>query len=146
MFAPRNHWRSSSRRQYPVLVWIYGGGFKFGNAGQPIYDGSHFAALEDVIVVSINYRTNVFGFPLAPDITNLTERNLGLLDQRTALYWVQNNIEEFGGDPDRVTIFGQSAGGYSVDVLLTALWPDGPPFQAGIMQVPCSPTAVPGRT
>jgi carboxylesterase type B len=121
---------------YPVLYWMYGGGFKFGNAGQPIYDGSHFAALEDVIVVSVNYRTNLFGFPIAPDITNLTERNLGLLDQRSGLQWIQDNIAAFGGDPDRVTIVGQSAGAYAVDVLLTSPWPEGsgPPFHAAIMQ------------
>jgi carboxylesterase type B len=121
---------------YPVLYWMYGGGFRFGNAGQPIYDGSHFAALENVIVVSVNYRTNLFGFPIAPDITNLTERNLGLLDQRAGLDWVQRNIASFGGDPDRVTIFGQSAGAYAVDVLLTNPWPEnsGPPFHAAIMQ------------
>ena len=121
---------------YPVLYWMYGGGFRFGNAGQPIYDGSHFASLEKVIVVSVNYRTNLFGFPIAPDITNLTERNLGLLDQRAGLDWVQQNIAAFGGDPDRVTIFGQSAGAYAVDVLLTNPWPEdtGPPFQAAIMQ------------
>ncbi|KAJ4287825.1 hypothetical protein N0V90_012529 [Kalmusia sp. IMI 367209] len=135
VFAPSKSMKSLAiRSRFPVLFWIYGGGFKFGNAGQPIYDGSHFAALEEVVVVSINYRTNVFGFPIAPDITNLTERNLGLLDQRAALNWVQNNIEVFGGDPDRVTIFGQSAGAYAVDVLITAPWPDGPPFHAGIME------------
>lgn len=144
VFVPKkSFWKSlwdlfrtnfSKKRGKPVLFWIYGGGFNFGNAGQPIYDGSHFAALEDVIVVSINYRTNVFGFPIAPDIKNLTERNLGLLDQRAGLDWVQRNIEVFGGDPDRVTIFGQSAGAYAVDVLLTASWPDGAPFHAGIME------------
>jgi len=144
VFVPKKHfWKSLwdlfwakffKKRGKPVLFWIYGGGFNFGNAGQPIYDGSHFAALEDVIVVSINYRTNVFGFPITPDIKNLTERNLGLLDQRAGLDWVQRNIEVFGGDPNRVTIFGQSAGAYAVDVLLTAPWPDGAPFHAGIME------------
>jgi carboxylesterase type B len=135
VFAPKQSWKTRIRKsRYPVLYWIYGGGFNFGNAGQPIYDGSHFAALEDVIVVSINYRTNVFGFPIAPDITNLTARNLGLLDQRAGLDWVQRNIKAFGGDPKRVTILGQSAGGYAVDVLITAPWPNGPPFHAGIME------------
>jgi carboxylesterase type B len=122
------------KKPYPVLYWMYGGGFKFGNAGQPIYDGSHFASLEKVIVVSVNYRTNLFGFPIAPDVANLTERNLGLLDQRAGLDWVQENIAAFGGDPNRVTIFGQSAGSYAVDVLLTNPWPAGPPFHAAIME------------
>ncbi|KAF2679517.1 alpha/beta-hydrolase [Lentithecium fluviatile CBS 122367] len=137
VWAPkRGEKRKGGGKGLPVLYWMYGGGFKFGNAGQPIYDGSHFAALEDVIVVSVNYRTNLFGFPIAPDITNLTERNLGLLDQRAGLFWVQQNIDAFGGDPSRVTIFGQSAGGYAVDVLLTNPWPEksGPPFHAAIMQ------------
>ncbi|OAG05997.1 alpha/beta-hydrolase [Paraphaeosphaeria sporulosa] len=135
VFAPKKSWKPYFRKpRYPVLYWIYGGGFNFGNAGQPIYDGSHFAALENVILVSVNYRTNVFGFPIAPDIANLTERNLGLLDQRAGLDWVQRNIHAFGGDPKRVTIFGQSAGGYAVDVLLTSPWPNGPPFRAGIME------------
>ncbi|KAF2875819.1 Carboxylesterase [Massariosphaeria phaeospora] len=117
-----------------VLFWLYGGGLRFGNAGQPMYDGSHFAALENVIVVSVNYRTNVFGWPFFPAVTNLTERNLGLLDQRLALDWVQENIHAFGGDPKRVTIFGQSAGATSVDVLLTAYGRNStPPFQAAIM-------------
>lgn len=117
-----------------MLFWLYGGGYKFGNAGQPIYSGAPFAALEDVVLVSTNYRTNLFGFPIAPSITNITERNLGFLDQRAALDWVQSNIEAFGGDPERVTIFGQSAGAYGVDVLLTSVWPDGIPFHAAIMQ------------
>lgn len=86
-----------------VMFWIYGGSLEFGNAGQPAYDGSHFAAYEDVIVVSTNYRTNVFGFPSSPEL-NLTGHNLGFLDQRFALDWVQNNIQAFGGDPEKVTI------------------------------------------
>ncbi|KAF1949000.1 alpha/beta-hydrolase [Byssothecium circinans] len=126
---------SEDEELLPVLFWLYGGGFKLGSTNLPIYSGAPFAALENVIVVSANYRTNVFGFPSTPAITNLTERNLGLLDQRAALAWVQRNIEAFGGDPDKVTIFGQSAGGYAVDVLLTSPWADDDlPFQAAIMQ------------
>ncbi|PVI01244.1 alpha/beta-hydrolase, partial [Periconia macrospinosa] len=96
----------------------------FGNAGQPIYSGAPFAALQNVIPVSIN-----FGFPISPFATNITERNLAFLDQRAALDWV------FGGDLSRVTIFGQSAGGYGVDIWLTGVWPnDEVPFHAAIMQ------------
>ncbi|CAI6333029.1 unnamed protein product [Periconia digitata] len=139
VFAPRdaNSKNKTEGKQplLPVLFWIYGGGYKFGNAGQPIYSGAPMAALEDVIVVSINYRTNLFGFPISPSITNITERNLGLLDQRAALDWVQRNIEAFGGDPSSVTIFGQSAGAFAVDVHLTSIWPnEEAPFRAAIMQ------------
>lgn len=74
-----------------VLFWIYGGALHFGNAGIHFYDGSNFAAYEDVIVVSANYRTNVFGFPASPEIP-VKQRNLGFLDQRLALDWVQRNI------------------------------------------------------
>ncbi|RAR00095.1 alpha beta-hydrolase [Stemphylium lycopersici] len=118
----------------PVLFWIYGGSLKFGNAGQDIYDGSTFAAYEDVIVVTANYRTNVFGFPASPELP-LTERNLGFLDQRFALEWVQRNIHAFGGDPSKVTVFGESAGAFSIDAMLTSYPRDSsPPFQAAILQ------------
>ncbi|TKA80240.1 hypothetical protein B0A49_01429 [Cryomyces minteri] len=92
-----------------VMFWIYGGSLQFGNAGQQYYDGSQFAAYEDVIVVSTNYRTNVFGFPSSPELSS-TGHNLGFLDQRFALDWVQRNIHAFGGDPAKVTIFGEPIG------------------------------------
>jgi len=95
-----------------VLFWIYGGSLQFGNAGQPGYDGSSFAAFQDVIVVTTNYRTNVFGFSNSPQIP-AGQQNSGFLDQRKALEWVQGNIARFGGNPAGVTIFGESAGGYS---------------------------------
>ncbi|KAF2191540.1 alpha/beta-hydrolase [Zopfia rhizophila CBS 207.26] len=133
VFAPKKPW-NLSKSLFPVLYWMYGGAMKFGNAGQPAYDGSNFAALEDVIVVSVNYRTNVFGFPMAPAISNITERNLGLLDQRAGLDWIQRNIEKFGGDKTRITVFGESAGAYSTDILLTSAWPNGSPFSSAIME------------
>ncbi|KAB8213252.1 Alpha/Beta hydrolase protein [Aspergillus novoparasiticus] len=96
------------------------------------YDGSSLAANQDVVVVTINYRTNVFGFANSPNLPK-PERNLGLLDQRLALDWVQRNIAAFGGDPSRVTIAGESAGAMSVDALVT-----NPPvplsFRAAILQ------------
>ncbi|KAK2601881.1 hypothetical protein QQS21_004568 [Conoideocrella luteorostrata] len=115
-----------------VMVWFYGGGFVFGSGAIPSYDGSSLAANQDVIVVTFNYRTNVFGFPGSPEIPK-TQQNLGLLDQRLALDWVQRNIAAFGGDPQRVTIFGQSAGSGSVDTLITAP-PEPVPFAAAIME------------
>lgn len=117
-----------------VMFWIYGGSLQFGTAGMAVYDGSAFAAYEDVIVVTTNYRTNVFGFPSSPELS-LTGHNLGFLDQRKALDWVQRNIHAFGGDPDRVTIFGESAGAFSVDSLLTSYSKNStPPFRAAILE------------
>ncbi|GAB7351886.1 hypothetical protein MBLNU459_g2431t2 [Dothideomycetes sp. NU459] len=117
-----------------VLFWIYGGALQFGNAGQPTYDGSAFASYEDVILVAPNYRTNVFGFPSSPELP-VTGHNLGFLDQRFALEWVQRNIRAFGGDPAKVTIFGESAGGWSVDSILTSYPKNSkPPFRGAIME------------
>ncbi|KAG9582865.1 alpha/beta-hydrolase, partial [Aureobasidium melanogenum] len=132
IYAPATQSENSKGRA--VMFWIYGGSLEFGNAGQPAYDGSHFAGYEDVIVVTTNYRTNVFGFPSSPELP-LSGHNLGFLDQRFALEWVQRNIHAFGGDPAKVTIFGESAGAYSVDTLLTS-FPKGsnPPFRGAILE------------
>ncbi|TVY24137.1 Acetylcholinesterase [Lachnellula hyalina] len=95
-----------------VLVWIYGGGFNSGSAAIPGNNGANIAELEDVVVVSFNYRLSILGFPGNPAGPN----NLALLDQRLAIEWVRDNIEKFGGDKSRVTLFGQSAGSVSVDL------------------------------
>ncbi|KAL6835618.1 alpha/beta-hydrolase [Trichoderma sp. SZMC 28015] len=116
----------------PVMVWIYGGGFALGFNSDPRWDGSFMAANQDVVVVSINYRTNVFGFPWSPQLPT-EHQNLGFLDQHFALDWVQRNIHAFGGDPKRVTIFGESAGAASVDALVTS-YHKNPPFIAAIME------------
>lgn len=123
-----------------VMFWIYGGNLAFGTGGLGYYDGTSFATNQDVIVVTPNYRTNgksrpcsraimtaqptankrlfaVFGFPGAPQL-KAPLQNPGYLDQRFALNWVQKNIKAFGGDPNKVTIFGESAGGYSVKQLI----------------------------
>ena len=97
-----------------------------------LYDGSSFAAKQDVVFVSINYRTNIYGFPGSPQLP-FDKQNLGLLDQRLALDWVQRNIHAFGGDPAKVTIFGESAGGASVDFLVLTQ-PENPPFRAAISE------------
>ncbi|CZR68206.1 related to cholinesterase [Phialocephala subalpina] len=96
-----------------VLFWIYGGGFSTGNTACPLYDGAVLADENDVVVISVNYRLNIFGFSGAPGQTT----NVGLLDQRLALEWARDNVEAFGGDPSRITAFGQSAGGASVDYI-----------------------------
>jgi para-nitrobenzyl esterase len=98
----------------PVMVWIHGGAFANGTGAIPTYDGSHFAR-DGVICVTINYRLGVDGFLFLGQ----GSANLGLLDQIAALSWVKENIAAFGGNPDNVTIFGQSAGGMSVGSLLS---------------------------
>ncbi|KAF2428248.1 alpha/beta-hydrolase, partial [Tothia fuscella] len=116
-----------------VMVWLYGGGLQYGWVGNELYDGASLAGNQDLIVVAPNYRTNVFGFPGETPFIPIKERNLGLLDQRMALSWVQKNIVNFGGDPKRVTLFGQSAGARSADFHLLTMAQD-PPFRAVIMQ------------
>jgi para-nitrobenzyl esterase len=97
----------------PVMVWIHGGSYRNGSGAVPTYDGTHFAR-DGVVCVTLNYRLGVDGFLALDDGI----ANLGLLDQIAALRWVQDNIAAFGGDPSRVSIFGESAGGMSVSTLL----------------------------
>lgn len=101
----------------PVLVYFYGGGFLAGDGSEPRYDGASMAQ-EGIVVVTLNYRLGVFGFLAHPALTEESPHdasgNYGLLDQAQALRWVQNNIAAFGGDPERVTIAGESAGAMSV--------------------------------
>ena len=100
-----------SKKRNPVLVWFYGGRFSVGNTQTPFYDGQYLAAAEDVVVVTLNYRVNIFGFPGVPSLP----QNPGLLDQRLAVEWVRENIAGFGGDAKRIVLFGNSAGGASTD-------------------------------
>ena len=104
----------------PVMVWIYGGGFSFGSTAEPSYEGSNLAR-KGVVFVSIAYRVGPLGFLAHPSLSaetkNRVSGNYGLLDQVAALKWIQNNITQFGGDPKKVTIFGESAGGISVSML-----------------------------
>jgi para-nitrobenzyl esterase len=105
----------------PVMVWIHGGGFTIGAGSQEIYDGAVLARRGNVVMVTINYRLGPLGFLRLNDVTNgriPSSGNEGLLDQIAALQWVRDNIVEFGGDPDNITIFGESAGGMSVGALL----------------------------
>ena len=105
----------------PVMVWIHGGGFQFGSSAQPTYDGSNLAG-EGVVVVSLNYRLGVFGFLALSelDAEGTLSGDFGLQDQQLALTWVKNNIAAFGGDPDNVTIFGQSAGAHAIGILMSS--------------------------
>lgn len=104
----------------PVMVWIYGGGFSSGSASMPIFNGEHLAR-HGVLVVSIAYRVGPMGFLALPALSaesgHRVSGNYGLLDQLAALRWVRSNIAAFGGNPHRVTIFGESAGAISVSIL-----------------------------
>ncbi|XP_053557361.1 pyrethroid hydrolase Ces2e [Bombina bombina] len=107
VFTPANRQKNS---KLPVMVYIHGGGLVDGGAA--LYDGSALSAYENVVIVSIQYRLNILGFFSTGD--KHVRGNLGFLDQVAALQWVQENIEDFGGNPQSVTIFGESAGGISV--------------------------------
>jgi para-nitrobenzyl esterase len=110
-------------RRLPVLVWVHGGAFKVGTASQPLYDGAELAR-RGMVVVTLNYRLGRFGFLAHPALTHETPQgplgNYGLLDVIEALKWVRTNIGAFGGDPRKVTLAGQSAGGAAVYDLLTS--------------------------
>ena len=120
----------------PVMVWIYGGGFMGGSASNPQFDGEGLAA-KGVVRVSMNYRLGIFGFLAHPELDKESSHgvsgNYGLLDEIAALEWVQRNIAGFGGDPTKVTIFGQSAGGGSVHFLSVSPLAKGL-FRAGISE------------
>jgi len=99
----------------PVMVWIHGGAYIFGSGNNPNFDGANLAGNEQVIVITINYRLNVFGYmPFENDDGGSTGGMNGILDQIRALEWIQSRIADFGGDPEQVTIFGESAGAISV--------------------------------
>jgi para-nitrobenzyl esterase len=127
----------------PVIVWIYGGGLVRG--GAELYPGD-FLALQGLVVVSFNYRLGRFGFfahpALAREEPNAPRGNYGYMDQIAALQWVQRNIAAFGGDPNNVTIAGESAGGGSVLVLLTSPMARGL-FHRAIVQSAGIPRPVP---
>ena len=104
-------------KKRPVMVWFHGGGFSGGSGGNVRYDGSHLASRHDVVLITVNHRLNAFGFLYLAKLGGekyADSGNAGMLDIVAALDWVKDNIEEFGGDPGRVTIFGQSGGGGKV--------------------------------
>ncbi len=128
-----NIWRPSrisGPRPFPVMVWIHGGSLVTGSGVIPLYWGDRLAGKKDVVVVTINYRLGALGFLAQRDLAKEDPKgstgNYGLLDQIAALEWVKENISGFGGDPDNVLIFGESAGGWSVCNLLAS------PLAAGL--------------
>jgi para-nitrobenzyl esterase len=136
----------------PVLVWIYGGGFSFGSTSTPVHNGEHLAR-KGVVLVSINYRVGPLGFLAHPELSSESAHkasgNYGLLDLIAGLRWVQRNVAAFGGDPGRVTIFGESAGGIAVSMLAASPLAKGL-FHGAISQSggsfgPPRPTTYPGE-
>ena len=102
----------------PVMVWVHGGAYVLGSSSQPLYDGRRLASGGDVVVVSLNYRIGVFGFLDLSQVSDRFDSNIGLRDVLAALRWVRDNIAAFGGDPSRVTVFGESAGAGIVTTML----------------------------
>ncbi len=118
---------ASTDEKLPVYVWMFGGAFQVGYTSEMEFDGERLAR-RGAVIVTVNYRLNTFGFLAHPEITAEAPdapTNFGLLDQQAAIHWVKRNIKAFGGDPDNITIGGQSAGGGSVMHQLTALQNDG---------------------
>jgi len=115
--------KTKTDAKLPVMVWIYGGGFQAGSASEPRQDGEHLAH-KGVLIVSMNYRLGIFGFFSHPGLTaesaHHASGNYGLMDQAAALKWVHENIAAFGGDPNNVTIFGESAGSFAVSALMAS--------------------------
>jgi para-nitrobenzyl esterase len=142
----------SAKDRIPVLVWIYGGGFNGGSTAEPNYSGENLAS-KGVVLVSIAYRVGYLGFLAHPELSaessNHVSGNYGLLDMIAALQWVKKNIVAFGGDPKKVTIFGESAGGIAVSMLCASPLANGL-FHGAISQSggsfgPPRPTTFPGE-
>lgn len=142
----------SANDRIPVLVWIYGGGFAGGSTSDPVHTGEKLAK-KGVVLVSIAYRVGQLGFLAHPELsaetTNRVSGNYGLLDMIAGLQWVRKNIAAFGGDPDKVTIFGESAGGIAVSMLCASPRAKGL-FHGAISQSggsfgPSRPTTFPGE-
>lgn len=142
----------SANEKLPVLVWIYGGGFSFGSTAEAVHNGEHLAR-KGVVLVSIAYRVGQLGFLAHPELSAENPQgvsgNYGILDQIAGLKWIQNNIAAFGGDPGKVTIFGESAGGISVSMLCASPLAEGL-FHGAISQSggsfgPTRPTTYPGE-
>ena len=142
----------SAKEKVPVLVWIYGGGFGAGATSETTYNGKNLAK-KGVVLVSIAYRVGQLGFMAHPELSAENSKNAsgnyGLLDMIAGLQWVKENIAAFGGDPNKVTIFGESAGGIAVSMLCASPLAKGL-FTGAISQSggsfgPSSPTTYPGE-
>ena len=129
-----NIWTPEKAENCPVLVYIHGGSFVKGSNSDPAIDGEAYTR-RGIIMVSINYRLGPFASPYGDGYTG----NLALTDQLTALRWIRDNIEDYGGDPQAITVMGESAGAISVQNLLISPW-----LRRGLSREPsCSAAAVP---
>lgn len=141
-----NVWsKGADNKRRPVMVWIHGGAFISGSGSSSWYDGASFATQGDVVVVTINYRLGILGFLHLGEIGGeeyASSGNCGILDQVAALEWVKENIAAFGGDPERITVFGESAGAMSIGVLLGFPAAQGL-FQQAILQSGAARNAIP---
>ena len=125
-----NIWTGARRpaEKRPVMVWVHGGGFEFGSSMEPNTDGARFAE-KGVVLLSLNYRLGVFGFLAHPELDREgPSGDYGLQDQLAALQWVRANIAKFGGDPDNVTLAGESAGSHAIGILMAS------PLSKGLFQ------------
>jgi para-nitrobenzyl esterase len=116
-----NVWSPSVAGRRPVMVWFHGGGYAIGSGSWPLYDGAALARRGDVVVVTVNHRLGALGYLHLGELAgpeHASSGNAGMLDLVRSLEWVRDNIEAFGGDPDNVTIFGESGGGAKVSLLL----------------------------
>ena len=142
-----NVWAPTGAKKLPVVVWIYGGGFVNGGSSPPTYAGAKVAS-QGVVFVSFNYRVGRFGTFAHPQLTRTNPDggrlgNYAIMDQIAALQWVKRNVAAFGGDPTKVTVMGESAGGMSVNTLLTSPEAKGL-FRAAIIMSGADPTAPAG--
>ena len=150
LMVPHRYWPMDENCQYlniwtgsldpeakkPVMVWLHGGGFFAGSSIEQVaYDGTNLCQTGDVVVVSLNHRLNILGYLNLSDYSEKYARsaNAGTADMVEALRWIRDNIAQFGGDPDNVTLFGQSGGGMKVTVLMQTPEADGL-FHKGIIQ------------
>jgi para-nitrobenzyl esterase len=131
---------ASPQERLPVMVWIHGGSFVTGSGSEPVYAGANLARAGDVVVVTVNYRLGPLGFLALPELSAESPEdvsgNYGLLDQMAALRWVRGNIAAFGGDPERVTAFGESAGAISILNLMAS------PLATGLFQRAIAESAI----
>ncbi|KAF8533104.1 Alpha/Beta hydrolase protein [Trichophaea hybrida] len=130
IWTPAGAEKKKKKKKISTMLWLHGGSWVGGTASTDLYSGEYLVSNNpDVIVVTINYRLGIFGYPYSPLLT----RNLGLLDQRFAIEWTHKNIAAFGGDPDKITLFGESAGSGSISTYAYA-YPHNPLVRAFIMQ------------
>lgn len=144
-----NIWAHSDKTERPIMVWIYGGGFVVGETAMGLYDGADLAEDADVVVVTINYRLGLLGNLALPELAAEDPEgalgNMSVLDQIEALRWVKANAQAFGGDPDNITVFGESAGAISTCALLGAPAADDLFHKAIVQSGNCSLFGAPGH-